>query len=666
MAMVKTIRWRRITRVAGSSSIAAVDNGVGSLDGQPEICASPLTLSPLQPNNALFETYEQVLLAAEPNHVIDAIKKDKKTLIVTSDWLLWRQCVETDIHAVHIESGLKTWSPDRGNSETFYLDACKWMYEDGIDKTLFKGVSLGKQFNGHIPLFKHAWLRLFHGLSAIVQTYQPKVLIFRSLQMEYDFLDQEMIARIIEDVANHAEVTFLQDRRNPSKDRFTFPVSNNKSRAKPKTGLLPMLRRFVIWGIDLGFRARSCFSNKFNVLVVHNPLFIQALLEAGAPKNLTPLLISDTQPKSIRHLLYCLKQGIGLASMQRKKLTAQDLSQIETIFTWIEKQPATTHSPLDQAILSFVKRELVESGWMHDRAEAVAACRAFLRRNKCTRIVVGHAENMVCQLLVEVGRDMGIPSDEILNGGFMHSQPTDVRCHDGNRPAPLDRLLAWGSQNELWLEQTTASVGCARTGYPALAQLKRCSTKRGDNQKRALILPLMVDQHDLLALYSNTFAALIEVIQALQKSGFDSFRIKLHPGFPKTASYFRDILAHFKIDAEIKTGSGIEPHVDWADVVVGPINSGALVETYALGRPYFAFWGTPSSLRPALFSGISACTSGSELFDALSTSKHGTITDSSMETYTSWSSISDPIGQFWKAIDDAVTSTPKYSSELKK
>jgi hypothetical protein len=144
--------------------------------------------------------------------------------------------------------------------------------------------------------------------------------------------------------------------------------------------------------------------------------------------------------------------------------------------------------------------------------------------------------------------------------------------------------------------------------------------------------------------------------------GYSEVRIKPHPGFPETIPYMEAVLRYFRLDARVVAGR-LDEHVAWADVVVGPVNSGAFVETLSLGKPYYPCRGAPSALRPELMGAARVFATAAELRAALVA---GDAPDAAaiLDTLCSTQEIRDPARRVWREIERAMvpsTAVPVYT-----
>ncbi|MEK9647209.1 MAG: hypothetical protein VW547_16865, partial [Alphaproteobacteria bacterium] len=255
---------------------------------------------------------------------------------------------------------------------------------------------------------------------------------------------------------------------------------------------------------------------------------------------------------------------------------------------------------LDRALRRFIRMRLLDTGWIRQIALRIKSYKRFFAARKVRRVLVGDVTGGDCRVIAETAHAMGIPVDELLNGMFVVPQKYDARCGDTGCAPIVARMLSWGRMNEEWLAMTGAGIEVRRTGYPALDGLRRRVPKsRAGKPRRALVLPIYADADDVMALTSNIFSYLVDTIRVLDRAGIGEIRVKLHSG-PQNLDYYRDVAVYSGVACEVIKGGDLVPHLDWADIVVGPVNSGAFVETMAAGVPYYAYRPWPSLISRAL------------------------------------------------------------------
>jgi hypothetical protein len=270
----------------------------------------------------------------------------------------------------------------------------------------------------------------------------------------------------------------------------------------------------------------------------------------------------------------------------------------------------------------------------------------LFRRHRFARVVVGDATNGFSRLVAECARTAGVPTDELPNGMFVTRQRYDARLGDSSAPAVIRRVLSWGPLTERWLTATGARVIRATVGYPALEDLRRAVAE--PRFGKALVLPIYADADDAMAFTSNIFGSLVDIVRALRDFGCAEIRVKVHVG-PQNRDYYADVLRDSGLDVPIFKDNAFAEHLRWADFVVGPVNSGAFVETLAAGKPYFPICPSPSQIDPALLPQVRLVRSAGDLIDRLRL-RDVPDRDMVLEDMCSFVSIPDASRRFWSVL----------------
>jgi hypothetical protein len=197
---------------------------------------------------------------------------------------------------------------------------------------------------------------------------------------------------------------------------------------------------------------------------------------------------------------------------------------------------------------------------------------------------------------------------------------TDVRCGDRVMPAGITRLLAWGEQQLDWLKFSAApEVGSLRVGHPGLDRLRRAGgplTMPPAGRGNVLVLPFMPTGSNSRTPRAQILTFLVETVRMLQDLGYRDIVLKLHPGVGGL-SYVERVASEFRLSCKVVKSGRMIDLLDWAHIVIGPVESGAMVETLALGRPYFGVTVPPSSVDDRFFPGFAVHRSVSDLRRAL-------------------------------------------------
>jgi hypothetical protein len=581
-------------------------------------------LSVLELPAHLKSSYRRLVLVSDFDQAL--IHRDPEALTVTSDWLAWRKLTDLGEHALHYEAMLDTWPDALGNPDDHFIDSSAWVYENGVDVTLFRGVSLGKQLNRHMGYLRAAYYRQWHALDRLCERFQPNQVAFHDIRVEADILDRETLIDLVYDVASRRGIDVEIGPPPETEPPQVYPISSMRSVPVDKPGN-NILRDIYLHMVTILFRARFAFSGrksrKPRVFLFLNWHCVRNILENIAGHEVTPVIQAEPWPKSFRFIWNCLRRGVLQTRLPGASLDPSDRQEITAIINKINARQMGATDGIEAAQMAFAVRHLTDHGWIWERACEVKRYQRMINNVRIDRTVVGDSENATCSLIAEVAKGQGVPSDELLNGLFVSGQLTDNRCVDrGGREPIIARLLSWGEQNDKWLVATRSPLPSVRTGYPGLDEFKRqTSLPASPKPSKALILPAMPTADNPVALYAETFANVVGAARALRAAGYTELRLKIHPGYVSTRPYFEQVLAYHGVECEVKSEGELKDHALWADVVVGPINSGSLVETLAIGRRYYPFQSLPTALRPELFGGARVYHSGDDLRVALEKSE---------------------------------------------
>lgn len=563
----------------------------------------------------LADRYETLVLARHSDQIADLDPAGADTLVVFSDWLSWVEWRRRGGAGVPAESFLAEWPDQLGDPDRVFQRGTAWMMVDGKDVTLFHGVSLGKQFNWILAGVWHAHTRLEAALDAAIRRFRPAKLVYRGLRAEYEFLGADLLKTLARRVAAAHCLAFLDEER-PS-PAGPYPELPFDGEHPPVSFGRKIILRTVELVLDGMTRlAAKRLGARRRVLVIHNLICVTSLLDSQDGLALQPLLIGRHHPKRRGFLAKIWRSGAHLAALPAARLDADDrrrLAEIRRSLTSAWTQPG---SPAVEAQRAFAARHVLAPGALEAKAIEVKRFVQFFARHRPNHIVVGDSENHLVRLVAELARARAISVDELLNGMFVTRQRMDSRTGDGNHPPVIDRLLAWGPANERWLKATQAPIACTQTGYPVIDMLKRSIHPPAPGLGRALILPLHVDRADVAGLFGEVFSQLVETVRAVQAAGYADIRVKVHPGFINLP-YYQAVLDHFDLRVTCLKDGPLLPHIHWCDIVVGPVNSGALVETLAVGRPYYPLLCPPTSFDPALYHPIAPLAGTAELGRAL-------------------------------------------------
>ncbi len=613
------------------------------------VSAPPRDLSVAIADSRLDRVFARLMLVSHRRHVA-GLAVDPETLVVSTDWLAWRDCLDRGQPAIHFEAMLTDWPAERGAPHLCHQRHCQWVFIDGHDASRFDGVSLGKLFVRDVSLAGNAFERLACALDRACARFRPREMVLLDMRAELDLVDAIQKRQIAAEACARHGIELI--------DRLAAPEPGDKGFSERLDGYgapLPdpwsrrVMRGLYTEALDLAGRVLALVRRRkpATVLILSNWATVRTLTQ-DFPAGVAPAIMAGIMPKRPKLLWRWLTDGVVPVSLPAVTLTGAEKAQIRAIVdayeqAWVAR-PATG---VELGLRNFIRQRIFATGWIEDMARQVKSHRRLFRRHRFSRVVLGDSTNAVCRIIAEVARGEGVGVDELLNGMFLTRQRYDSRCGDALGSPAVDRLLSWGRQNEEWAASTGGPARTVRTGYPALEILRRPAMAPLATG-RALVLPIYADCDDTPAFTSNIFANMVETVAALHQMGCASIRVKLHPG-PQNLDYYTEALRRFGLEAEIVKDSGLDRHLAWADFVVGPINSGAFVETLAAGKPYYPVCPVPSLIDRALLGPTPVISGAADLVAMLRAGKV-IDRDAVLEYFCSFGSIGNAARRFWEVM----------------
>ncbi len=556
----------------------------------------PADLSVLAEPPGLRERYRRLVLISHRRHLA-ALAPDDATLVVSTDWLAWREARAKGLHALHFEFALGEWPAERGEAAGTHLRYGGWVDQGGRDITLFLGVSLGRLFVRDVTVFCNAFERMWHALDRLCARFRPATLELVDIRAEHDLLDGAVKRQIAAEVAERSGATLVERLDAPPAADPGFPERpDGLGHDAAEPALKALARRLYGRAIAALFGLRRLVDRRGAVLLIHNWSSTRPLLECHDSATVVPAVLAGQMPKSPAFLAACFRRGVRMINLAERPFTAAEEARLAEIARHIRALPAA--AGLERALAAFLAARLLDSGRLRAAAAELKAQTAAIAQGGIRRVLLGDSTSMSTRIAGEAGRLAGLPVDEQANGMFVTHQRYDTRCGDGAVRPLVSRMLCWGVLNEAWIAAQAPSLPRWRTGYPAMDPL-RAPPRPLTRLEHALVLPIYADCDDVAALTGNIFGWLAGVVRTLAGRGCRHIRVKVHGG-PQNETYYRDVLAEAGVAAEVIKGGPLAPHLAWADLVVGPANSGALAESLAAGVPYFGVLPSPSIIDPAL------------------------------------------------------------------
>jgi hypothetical protein len=610
-------------------------------------------LSVLNIPKSIKASYSKLVLISHPQHISNLDLKDDDVLIVSTDWLVWREIVEQGGHCLHLESMLGNYE----GTTDFFIRCSNWVYVDEKDVTNFEGMSLGKAFNREIELallsFEKAWI----SINAFCEVYNIKKIILYDLRGDYGLIDSATKRLIVESISeSHGIDTDIQLDEPPDGDPAFSDLAHYG--VVQKEGIIrPLLRHLYSFAIDFIFQFKWYVNGRRErVFLLLNLLMEESLVRFTPTAGPAPILSAERSPKSWAFIRDCWQNGGYLGRIKPLALTRTEKLQVSRIIDNLKSAWASEKagSSFETARRRYITKRIFESERLYDFAKQAKSYQAFFQRKKIKSIIVGDATSAPCRLAIEAAHTLGISSDESLNGTFVYDLKYDVRCGDGRQPAKLSRLFAWGPQQEEWLKCIHSPISCVRTGYPGLDSISsqeasyKLPKPSGAN---VLVLPCYITSSNIRGLKSNTLTLLVDVIQTLTQLGYSNIRVKIHPG-RGGMKYLQRLVKMYNLNCELFEKGSIPDHMDWADFIIGPVDSGSIVETLAAGKPYLGFDSLPTCVVRRLWGPFPVLETAEDLRDALN---NGNIANrqQSLEHLTNSANLQPASPNIWRALADS-------------
>jgi hypothetical protein len=535
---------------------------------------------------------------------------DDDTLVVLCDWLLWQRAVTRGEHCVHYEQGIALWDePDTLDSDLMILSN-SWMYADGKDVTLFNGVSLGKLFHSE-SLFCHInIIRLERALQKLIEKFDPREIEFFDYANDINVLGKDMRKRLAQEIAHDRQLYFVD--ASSADDPEAFSIAENLLAPPPvPTWHRWLLKRVYGAALSTASRLRVAFDRKPCILLLLGGNTIEPLTQQFRPGTFTPAVLARTVPKRWRSLLRCLRNGIRLLDITEASLSAVDRDRLRQIRSDLAHRLVDADSARARIVHQFILRNFIDSTKPEALAVEVLKAEKQLASLRPARIVVDGVRNPPPRIYVELAGRFGCKVDYLWHSPMVPQYlKFDALGGDPNTVPMVDRCLSWGPMNDHWLNSVEAKMPRVRVGSPLSDRYsgwKSPPQRPSDlpiSEQNVLVLQYAPILSDLKSQNASLYSCFVELVRQLNDEGFRNIRFKLHPGPGRwKKDYFETIAAMFGIDCKIMKTEPFSECVSWADIIVGPAQTGAFFETLAAGKPYYAYILEPNSYDVSCYEG---------------------------------------------------------------
>ena len=626
-------------------------------------CTDASAIKPLRPPTGMLkDRYRRLALVTHARHLTKVPADNKEVLVVFCDWLMWQRESAAGRDCVYYELGLIDDKDEDDLAHTLFLHANDWLFDLGEDPTMYRGVSLGKMMAANISMCLVSFHRIRRSLQGLISRFRPDAIDFYDFQNDINVLPRSirlLSARIVAEANNIAFVDHFEDgTANDDGVAMSDRPKISEYRTPPGKALLLACYSFMIHLVST-MRAMLSSSSRSALLLVNTNVLsslLNASLDVVSAKSLRPIVFCRTVPKDAALIVNCIKANVFLARAQSEALSKADVANVNDITDRL-RTALESVSPADEALVvtfAYIREVLFDGGIFMTLAGVVNRANRDIAILKPDRIVVDGVRDAFHRAYVELAKNQGIPVDYIWHSPAVpQSLCMDALGGDDRVAAAVDRCLSWGRVNDAWLNNVGARQERVRVGSPFSARYgnaeKRLVPKRSA-RRNALLLQYTPVVTDLRGLNNAMFENIIKATRTLRGAGFSTIKLKLHPGPGRwKKAYFQAIVDHWELDIEVLKTEPLSECIAWADIVVGPIQSGSVYESLAGGKPYFAFLISPHGQDADYFKGYPLLEDAEMLPDALESWEWSAASELLDSMYDTASGMENP-RRFWTAL----------------
>ena len=536
----------------------------------------------------LKDHYDYLTLVSHKRHVSKIITPKEKTLVVSSDWLLINQLDQHGYDAVYFEYGLRNWDEQELESKLF-IRSNDWLYINGEDKTLYKGVSLGKLFARDLSFVYLGYARLSGALSKICEEFNPSKIYFYDFRSEFGLLDERSKLDIVDRVCRQFEAELIICADCPKDDDKDFsqrPIYGNDKAPKESHRFLRDLYGAVVELFSIIVRAFT--SKREKVVIFTGGHLAQTLSKYTKSNSITPIYFSSLLSKKPIDVFSTVLGGAYLARRLKGDFSKAKREVVaEIVDVYLNYWDGAQTDLQTKLVRRYIKNKVFNSELLKYYTSEIDQTQKFLQKHQPKRILLDSVLAPSARISMALAKSMGIKVDYIWHGYWEHIIYMDPLGGDARSEVCVDRVYTWGEQNERWLQSICWKGECIRTGNPFSQKYLSAREAKNTVVKNILVLEFVQSNADVRALNAASYGFYVDIIRRLKAVSNFNIRLKLHPGLAGR-SYYERITDLYSLDCEIRDDGPFGKHVDWADIVIGPRQTGAHLEVLASKKPYYS------------------------------------------------------------------------------
>ncbi len=574
--------------------------------GQPAARAACRWIDDLPP--FMHDRYETMMLISERAQATLPQPGGTDTVYVCSDWLMWQQLIAEGYHAVHYEFGILKSQDEKSGTTQLLLRANDWIFSFAENPTLFHGVSLGHLVAGEVGNSLVSYHKFRLSIGGICKHFGCRNLVFFDLRTDVNMLSPSVRRSTVKIIAEDMGMTFDDRSADASESRAISETVYGRSEKPAWQRLAGGLYDFCV---ETATHAAALFTGKRpRVLVLVNRNVLSPLLDSIGRADAAIGVLSRTPKPSARNLFQLLRQGVRMVASRNVALTPAEKAEVEAIQGKLAALPDKAKTAEERFVFNLVAKLEPESARLTSGAETVKSSELLFDRFKPDRIVLDGIKNMGPRANVEVARARGIDVDYIWHSPLVPQMNRMDALGGDSRQAPrVTRCLTWGDIHERWLDRVESAQPRVRVGSPIAeryrtpaAAAKEAGPGTSSQVRNVLVLLYTPQVDEVFGLNANIYQSFADAVNILRRGGVEHIRYKLHPGPGRwKKEYFEDIRDYLGFDCDILKKEPFDECVAWADAVLGPITSGAVMETIAAGKEYYPLLLHPHAQDPSFY-----------------------------------------------------------------
>ncbi len=603
----------------------------------------------------LKASYRRLALVTDQRHVDLLGADDGDTLIVSSDWLLWQECLHKGLPCVLASRGIPGWGDWEEFGADYYMRTHDWLYVNGEDATLFRGVSLGRKFVRQVSVVIADYEIKTRALEVLTERFGPSQYIYFDYRTDDDFLDDGDRFSVVGAVAERfgIDVVDRRDRLAPVNAECSVyalykspETGGNPGRNKAAQACLAVFE----WVADGLSRLRRFLGRaRPSVLLLNNQMTALPLIEKFDGAALYPMFLAKLFPhkKNLGFVAKSIANGILLIRAPKRRLSVKEDGVVDAIQSRLNEAWRSPANGRDAVVRRHVRKHILAPKRLHDKAVEVKWAERILDRYKPDQIFTDGLQNTTTNTFLELAKHRGIPAAATWHGPYVWDVKLEIFGCDPRFGPLVDRCLTWGKAHEDWLDNISAKTKKVRVGNMVCGLYRRLP-QRANKQDHALVLQYIGPGHDFAAPSSHEYFYFVHTIRMLRELGYSKIRLKFHPGLSKTR-YYRRIAKFFDVECEMFTEGPFEGFVAWADFVIGPAASGAMLEVIAARKPYYPVLLPPHTINVQYLEGSPIYTGMGSLRQALE-AVEDPDQQNLLNDFNSFDEIPDPVARVWQVL----------------